>query len=115
MPNQIKIGIVGPCAAGKSTLAAGLRSIGITAKHIAQEHSYVQNMWERITNPDILISLSVSYLTTLHRRQLNWSLEEFNEQIRRLNHARAHADLVIDTDQYTASEVLEKVRRYLEV
>ena len=57
MMDSPKIGVVGPCAAGKTTLIAGLRNHGYTAKHIAQEHSYVPAMWQLLTNPDILIYL----------------------------------------------------------
>ncbi len=55
------IGVVGPCAAGKTTLVSGLRQAGYEVRHIAQEHSYVADMWKRLTNPDILIYLHVSY------------------------------------------------------
>ena len=54
------IGIVGPCGAGKTTLAQGLRGKGYRARAIVQEHSYVQDMWQRITKPDILIFLQAS-------------------------------------------------------
>lgn len=107
------IGVVGPCAAGKTTLIAGLKENGYEARHIAQEHSYVRNMWERITNPDILIYLDVSYPRTLDRRKMNWTLEEYEEQIRRLVHAREHATLYIDTDNLSVSEVLERVLQFL--
>jgi len=103
------IGVVGPCASGKSTLIAGLQSRGFTGKHIAQEHSYVKDMWQRITKPDLLVYLHVSYPLTLTRRQLNWNEAEYQEQLRRLQHARLHADWIIDTDPLTVQEVLEKV------
>lgn len=107
------IGLVGPCAAGKTTLASRLRALGYQARHIAQEHSYVPYMWQRITNPDILIYLSVSYQNTLVRRNINWSEAEYGEQLFRLRHARAHADLVIDTDLLTSEQVLEHVLKFL--
>ena len=110
----IKIGIVGPCAAGKTTLTSQLRALGYFSKHIAQEHSYVPYMWKRITNPDVLVYLEVSYPVTLSRRQLNWSRAEYDEQVRRLQHARQHADLIIDTDALTPRQILEMVIAYLE-
>jgi len=109
----IKIGIVGPCAAGKTTLVDNLKNYGYVSKHIAQEHSYVADMWKRLTNPDILIYLDVSYPLTLQRRHMNWSPVEYQEQLRRLNHARYHADLYINTDQLTSEEVLVRVLSYL--
>ncbi len=115
MPDaSLKIGLVGPCAAGKTTLASRLRLLGYQARHIAQEHSYVPNMWQRITNPDVLIYLSVSYENTLIRRKMNWTEAEFQEQLYRLRHAIAHADLTINTDPLSPDQVLEQVLIFLE-
>jgi deoxyadenosine/deoxycytidine kinase len=107
------IGIVGPCGAGKTTLANHLKSLGYRVKHIAQEHSYVPYMWQKLTNPDILIYLEVSYENTLLRRNLSWSQDEFNEQIRRLAHARQNADLIIDTNLMDAQGVLRKALDFI--
>lgn len=65
----------------------------------------MQTMWKQLTDPDILIYLEVSYAMTIQRRKLDWSLDEFDEQIRRLADAKEHADIVIDTDSLTAEEV----------
>lgn len=107
------IGVVGPCGAGKSSLVAGLKTEGITVRHIAQEHSYVPDMWKRLTDPDILIYLDVSYENTIIRRKLDWTLAEYAEQLHRLRHARQHADLVLDTNPYTFDEVLAIALRYI--
>ncbi len=107
------IGVVGPCGSGKSTLIARLEQRGFTCRHIAQEHSYVKDMWKRITNPDVLIFLQASYPVCSARRALNWTEEEYLEQQRRLEHACAHADLVIDTDSLTPDEVFERVMAFL--
>jgi deoxyadenosine/deoxycytidine kinase len=107
------IGIVGPCGAGKTTLANHLKSFGYRVKHIAQEHSYVPYMWQKLTNPDILIYLEVSYENTLLRRNLTWSQAEFDEQLRRLAHARQNADLIIDTNLIDAQGVLQKALDFL--
>ena len=48
------VAIVGPCAAGKSTLGRALKARGLRVREVAQEHSYVPAMWQRITNPDYL-------------------------------------------------------------
>jgi deoxyadenosine/deoxycytidine kinase len=107
------IGIVGPCTAGKSTLIKHLNESGITARHIAQEHSYVQNMWQRISHPEVLIYLDVSYPVSLIRRNINWTIDEYQEQLRRLGHARQHTNLYLMTDLMNEQEVLEKVMEFL--
>lgn len=106
-PNpEFLIGVVGVCASGKSTLIKGLTALGYNCRHIAQEHSYVQEMWERITNPDILIYLSVSYEKTLERKALNWTIVEYDIQLSRLQHAREHAQIHIGTDPLTPEELI---------
>jgi hypothetical protein len=114
MRNTIIIGVVGPCSAGKSTLIAGLRQYGYNPRHIAQEHSYVPYMWQRLTNPDILIYLDVSYPVTMERRKINWTIEEYLEQVNRLQHARRHANYYLNTDQCSIQEVLQRILAYLQ-
>jgi len=70
-------------------------------------------MWQRITNPDLLIYLHASYPITLIRRQMNWTQSEYDRQTERLLHARQHASLFIDTDLLTSEEVLQRVLEYL--
>jgi hypothetical protein len=111
--NPLRVGVVGPCTAGKSTLIAGLEGRGFTARHIAQEHSYVPDMWQRITQPDVLIYLHVAYPQTLVRRKTDWTEAEYNVQLERLAHARRNADLVIDTTGLSIPEVLEKAAGFL--
>jgi len=111
--NRPLVGIVGVCASGKSTLVAGLEAHGIRTRHIAQEHSYVKDMWKRITNPDILIFIDASYPVTLKRRQFNWTEEDWAEQQRRLRHAREYADLYINTDDLSIAQVLNMVIAFI--
>jgi len=105
--NKPLIGVVGVCASGKSTLIKEMEARGFRMRHIAQEHSYVKDMWKRITNPDVLIFLDVTYPLTVQRRQLDWTEADWAEQQRRLSHARAHADLYINTDGLNIKQVLE--------
>jgi len=107
------IGIVGPCGSGKSTLIAELEKHGYTCRHIAQEHSYVQAMWQIITKPDILVYLQASFPVSTARRKLNWLPKDYTEQLRRLSHAREHANIIIDTDNLTREQVAQKVLDYL--
>ena len=108
------IGVVGPCASGKSTLIAGLTNLGYRTRHIAQEHSYVKDMWQRLTNPDILIYLDVAYPTTCQRRKLDWTEADWQEQQHRLSHARANADLYLDTDKLSIEEVLNQANEFIQ-
>ena len=112
--SNLVIGIVGPCTSGKSTLKKKLEELGYEVHHIAQEHSYVPDMWKKITNPDILIYLNVSYETTLIRRNLNWHREEYDIQGYRLRHAFKHANLHINTDALNPEEVLRSVLLFLQ-
>lgn len=107
------IGVVGPCGSGKSTLITGLEKHGFTCRHIAQEHSYAQAMWQIITKPDILIYLHASFETSTARRKLDWLEKDHTEQLRRLTHARQHANLIIETDETTPAEILKTVLDFL--
>ena len=107
------IGVVGPCAAGKSTLVSALRSRGYQVRHIAQEHSYVQDMWKQISNPDILIYLDVSFEISIIRTGSNWSRVIYEKQVQRLEHAKQHRDLYINTDDISPDQVLEFVLKNL--
>lgn len=88
--------------------------MGYRARAIAQEHSYVPYMWKRITNPEYLIFLLASYSNCSMRRRLVWLESDYAEQLRRLEHARAHADLVMETDAISAHEVLIRTIDFLE-
>jgi len=114
--SEFLIAVVGPCAAGKSLLVSALRERGYNAREVVQEHSYVSTMWQRITQPDLLIYLDVSEEISQQRRPVvdirdGW----WNELKYRLRHARQHADLYIDTDQLTPEETLEKALTFLEL
>ena len=107
------IGIVGPCGSGKSTLVEGLEKHGYECRHIAQEHSYVPDMWQLITQPDILIYLNASFAVSTARAKLNWQKKDHREQLRRLSHARTHANLLIETDDLTLEDVLQRALNFL--
>lgn len=107
------VGVVGPCSSGKSTLVAGLQKHKIRVRHIAQEHSYVKDMWHRLSNPALLIFLDVSYPVAQERRKQSWTLKEYEIQIQRLRHAAEHADFHLDTDNKTPAEILAEVVNFL--
>jgi adenylate kinase family enzyme len=111
--NANLIGVVGPCSAGKSTLIGALKEKGYPARHIAQEHSFVPDMWQRLVNPWVLIYLDVSYQESMRRRPLDMSKAEFEEQVQRLSNALEHADYYIYTDGFTPQQVLNAVENFL--
>jgi deoxyadenosine/deoxycytidine kinase len=113
-PARVLIGVVGPCGSGKTTLTASLNRLGYRTRHIAQEHSYVKDMWQRLTRPGVLVFLDASYPVTCRRRRLDWTELEYAEQQHRLEHARQHANFYLITDNLTAEQVLEKVVEFLQ-
>jgi chloramphenicol 3-O-phosphotransferase len=112
----LRVAVVGPCSSGKSTLAQALRAAGYEARHPAQEHSYVPNMWQRLTRPDILIYLDVDYAHARARRPyIDGGPQRLAEQQKRLAHARQHCDLYLDTSDLTAEEVRHKALAFLSI
>ena len=119
MPSDNKIrkrvAVVGACAAGKSTLVEALRQADFEARHVAQEHSYVPAMWQRISRPEVLIYLDVSFEAIRKRRPtLSFRPEDLAEQNNRLAHARKHCHLYVDTSEIDAAEVRERTLSFLE-
>jgi len=110
----LRIAVVGPCASGKSTLVKALRAAGYDARHPAQEHSFVKDMWQRLIDPDVLIYLDLSHEAYRARRPKdNAGPEYLAMQRERLSHAREHADLVVETSGMSAEGVREQVLAYL--
>lgn len=106
----LRVAVVGPCSAGKSTLLPSLNDAGYEARQPAQEHSFVPDMWQRITRPDILIYLDVSYpAARLRRPHIDGGPERLANQHVRLIHARNHCDYYLDTSDLTPLQVLQAV------
>lgn len=96
-------------------LAQALKTAGFVVRQPAQEHSYVPQMWQRISKPDVLIYLDVNYENVLARRPKNaGGPERLAEQHRRLAHARRHCDLYVDTSGKTPVEVRQDVFEFLQ-
>ena len=111
---DITIGLVGPCAAGKTTLSKLLKEKGYSnVRQIAQEHSYVPDMWKIVSNPDVLVYLDVSFENSMRRKKQNWNYRDYQIQLGRLNNALNNADLYIDTNNLSVEQVFEKVIKYL--
>ncbi len=109
------IAVVGPCTSGKSTLVQALKARGYHAREAAQEHSYVPDMWQRFTQPDLLIYLDVSREVAHLRRSTSINANSWRQMKQRLDHAQAHADLYIQTDHLTPEEIVEKTVSFIEM
>ncbi len=110
----VLIAVVGPCSSGKSTLTKSLVAAGFAARHPAQEHSYVANMWQRITQPDLLVYLDVDYANMRARRpHIDGGPQRLAEQHYRLRHARELCDFYLDTSGLSAAEVKTAVFNFL--
>jgi len=109
-----RVAVVGPCGSGKTTLVTALRELGFEARECVQEHSYVPSMWQRISQPDVLIYLDVT-LPAIRKRKPrpDWTPAIIDEQGRRLSHARAHCDLCVATDGLSVQDVLQEVMAFL--
>ncbi|MGC8839383.1 MAG: hypothetical protein ACP5UM_13315 [Anaerolineae bacterium] len=109
----MRIALVGPCGAGKSALAERLRRAGYEASPVAQEHSYVPDMWQRVARPDILIYLDASLETIQERLGRPWEKRWLEVQCLRLRHAREHCDLYLPTDGKGLDELTEELLHFL--
>jgi shikimate kinase len=110
----LRVALVGPCTSGKSTLAKALCAAGYEARQPAQEHSYVPAMWQKLTQPDILIYLDVDFANVVARRPQNsGSPQRLAEQHQRLSHARQHCDFYLDTSHLSPLEVQAQVISFL--
>ena len=111
---QPQIVIVGPCAAGKTTLVGSLRKRGYDVRACAQEHSVAPWLWHRRYFPEVLVYLDAS-LDTISRRQArdDWTQLRLDQQHQRLADARQHCDLYVDTNQLGREQVAAVVDGFL--
>lgn len=110
---QQRVVVVGPCGAGKSTVVEQLRRWGYDAFTVSQEHSIVPDLWRRRA-PDALIYLHVEYPVLQARRGAAWPHALYERQMERLEDARRHATLVIDTGAAGINETMARVVAALE-
>src|SRR5215210_2586871 len=108
-----KVVVVGPCAAGKSTLVTALRALGYDAHVSGQEHSEIATLWQR-SDPDVLIALDVDITAVRDRRGGSWPEWLHDLQVRRLAAASRAANLAIDTTALSPQTIVDRVVAYLE-
>ena len=121
MPIQLPlIKIVGMSASGKSTLVKGLRAAGYDARPVSQEHSNIPDLWRQFDASDYgkpmwLIYLDASLDSQRARRpDVSWDEKWWRIEQARLQHARAHADLRIDTSAMSPLQVLDLALLFLQ-
>lgn len=109
-----RVAFVGPCGAGKSTVVHRLRGLGVDARMPAQEHSGVADMWQKLLQPDFLIVLDAPNPVLRQRRPgIDLNDRVLAEERRRLAHAFAHANLILDTSQMDEDEVVRTILHWL--
>ena len=106
--------VVGPCAAGKTTLVSKLRPRGYNIRSCVQEHSFTPDLWKRFSKADVLVFLDATLVTIAQRQQRSdWTQRRLDGQHKRLAHARAHCGLYLPTDDLAREEVAETVDVFL--
>lgn len=109
------IKVVGISASGKSTLVTGLRAAGYDARPVSQEHSDVAELWKQFGFTRVLIFLDNDLMGQRARRpDVTWSEEALAIERRRVQDAREHADLRLNTTNLTATQVLGLALAFLE-
>lgn len=106
------IAVVGICAVGKSMVVEALRQDGYSAMEIAQEHSELPYMWAR-SNPGFIIYLTASDEAVQQRRSY-LTPQRLQNQRQRLAHVSRCADLVIDSTDMDADEMVTAAREALD-
>lgn len=108
------IKVVGISASGKSTLVKALRRHGYNTRPVSQEHSNIADLWQQFDQPTILIYLDVDLETQRSRRpDVTWDKSWLREENNRLDHARGHAELKINTAGLPSETVLQIALTFL--
>lgn len=108
-----RITVVGVCGAGKSSLVAELCARGYDAHECLQEHSFLADMWRRVSRPQVLVMLHAARQTLLSRSYSYVSPALYQDQINKLAHACAHAQIYVNTDNLEIQSVGSLVLSYL--
>ncbi len=106
--------VVGPCGAGKTTLATALRGAGYGVRAVAQEHSIIRELWRHGGEAAALIFLDATPGIISIRRGHDFPLWLYHEQLARLKNAREHATMILDTTALSSAEVRAAVIAHLQ-
>lgn len=87
-------------------MVSALQQKGYCAVNIPQEHSVSKRFWRRLS-PDCLIYLSCTLETARKRRKIQWGQERLDEQWEILSEVRAHANVIIPTDDLSKEQVFQ--------
>ena len=107
-PFPHRVVLVGPCGAGKSTIAKALQGRGVEVVVVGQEHSAIHDLWRRV-GPALLVFLDASLAVIRQRRGPDWPAWLYQTEQERLADARAHADLILDTGVLTVDDVVRAI------
>jgi ABC-type cobalamin/Fe3+-siderophores transport system ATPase subunit len=106
--------VVGPCAAGKTTLVGGLRALGVEARAVAQEHSAVSRLYrQHARDGTVFVYLTADYRVLRARRPLSGGRPQYQAEWERLSDARAAAHLLVHTDGVPIATVRDRVYAFL--
>ena len=103
-----RVAIVGVCTSGKTTLRDALKTAGVDAYVVSQEHSSVRKMWD-LRAPQYVICLDCDIETARSRRPVYWGEEMLGRQRERLRDARDNCDVYIDTSDLETPETVRRV------
>jgi ATPase subunit of ABC transporter with duplicated ATPase domains len=113
-PRGPRIVVVGPCAAGKTTLVSNLGRLGYNIRSCAQEHSGVPRLWQVRCHAEVLLYLDAELETIAHRQnRTDWTMTRLSTQRVRLADARKHCDFYLRTDHLTREQVARAVDVFL--
>jgi guanylate kinase len=110
-----RVVVVGPDAAGKTTLVNHLSALGFNARSCAQDHSHVPDMWRRLSKPDFMVFLDAELETIARRRKIDWGQDRLDQLQERLANARVNCDLYLPTDDLDPIDVVTRVQEALSV
>ncbi|MEX2425862.1 MAG: hypothetical protein WD401_03775 [Thermomicrobiaceae bacterium] len=105
---MLKIAVVGGCASGKTTIVRELRSRGLNAYVVGQEHSGVAGLWKH-QEPDVLVFLYVELESVRARRDHNWPEWLYRTQQQRLQCAYEAASIRVNTSKLSVEQALTSI------